>query len=85
VRAVAQLAGQVQPAGRRRLARDLGLRGAAGLARARREDDARDDRLGDATVVIQPVLERRRTAESTATASGCSGDPSSALELRLLR
>ena len=32
---------------------------AAGLAGARREHDARDDRLGDADVVVQPVLERR--------------------------
>ena len=38
---------------------DLGLRGAARLARARRQDDARDDRFGDADVVVQPVLERR--------------------------
>ena len=59
LRAVAQLAGQVQARRRRALARDLGLRGAARLARARRQDDARDDRLGDADVVIQPVLERR--------------------------
>ena len=43
----------------RALARHFGLRCAAGLARPRREDDARDDRLGDADVVIQPVLQRR--------------------------
>ncbi len=41
------------------LAHDLLLRGAARLARPRREDDARDDRLGDADVRVQPVLERR--------------------------
>src|ERR1700687_2808811 len=35
-----------------------GVGGAAGLAGARREDDARHDRRGDAAVVIQPVLER---------------------------
>ena len=57
--AVAQLAGQVQARRRRALARDLGLRRAARFARARREDDARDDRFGHADVVVQPVLERR--------------------------
>ena len=57
-RAVTELARQVEAAGRRRLARDFRLRGAAGLARARREDDAPDDRFGDRPVVIQPVLER---------------------------
>ena len=41
VGAVAQLAGQVEARRRRALARHLGLRGAAGLARPRREDDAR--------------------------------------------
>ena len=59
VGAVAQLAGQVETRRSRALARDLGLRGAARLARPRRENDAGDDRLGDADVVIQPVLERR--------------------------
>ena len=45
--AVAQLAGQIQAAGRGGLARDFRLRGAARFARARRQDDAGDDRLGD--------------------------------------
>ena len=58
-RAVAELARQREARRRRALARDLGLRRAAGLARARREDDARDDRLGHRLVVVQPVLERR--------------------------
>ena len=40
-RAVAELARQRQPRRRRALARDLGLRRAARLARARRQDDAR--------------------------------------------
>ena len=57
--AVAQLAGQVEARRRRALARHLGLRRAARFARPRREDDPRDDRLGDADVVVQPVLERR--------------------------
>ena len=52
------LPGRLRRRRRRALARDFGLRRAARLARARREDDARDDRLGDADVVIQPVLER---------------------------
>jgi hypothetical protein len=56
-RAVAEFAGKVQPARRRGLARDFGLRGAAGLARARRENDAADDRFSDRPVVIQPVFE----------------------------
>ena len=55
--AVAEFAWKVQPARRGGLARDFRLRGAAGLARARRENDARDDRLGERPVVIQPVLE----------------------------
>jgi hypothetical protein len=53
------LPGRVSRCRRRRLARDLLLGGAARLARAGREDDARDDRLGDADVGVQPVLERR--------------------------
>ena len=57
--AVAELAGERQPARGRALAHDLLLRGTARLARAGREDDARDDRLGDADVGVQPVLERR--------------------------
>src|SRR6185295_3535307 len=56
VRAVAQLAGQVETAGRRALARDFGLRRAAGFARARRENDPGDDAVRDAGVVVQPVL-----------------------------
>ena len=59
VRAVAQFAGKIQARGGCALARHFGLRRAARLARPRREDDARDDRLGDGDVVIQPVLERR--------------------------
>ena len=42
-----------------RLTRDLGLRRAARLARASREDDASDDRFRDRPVVIEPVLQRR--------------------------
>ena len=56
---------------------DLGLRRAAGLARARRQDDARDDRFGDADVVIQPVLERRaaRRRRPPTAPPGCSAGP----------
>ena len=63
-----------------RLARDLLLRRAARLARARREDDARDDRLGDRAVRVQPVLERRPDlrVDRRQSPRGCSGDPSSA-------
>src|SRR4030095_1320406 len=56
---LAQLAGKVQARRGRALARHLRLRRAARLARPRREDDAGDDRFGDADVVIQPVLEGR--------------------------
>src|SRR5581483_7872 len=59
VRAVAQLARQIHARRGRALARHLGLRGAARLARARREDDARDDRVRHARVRVQPVLQRR--------------------------
>src|SRR4029079_18539953 len=57
--AVAQLPRQRQPGRGRRLARHFLLRRAAGLARARGEDDARHDRLGDRDVGVEPVLERR--------------------------
>ena len=58
-RAVAELARQRQPRRRRALARHLGLRRAARLARPRRQDDAPDDGVGHRGVVIEPVLERR--------------------------
>src|SRR5207244_1155714 len=58
VRAVAEFAGKVEAARCGALARDLGLGRAARLARPRGQDDAGDDRLGDADVVIKPVLER---------------------------
>ena len=64
--AVGELAGQVDAAGRRALAHHLLLRGAAGLARPRGEDDAGDDRLGDRLVVVEPVLGAGRTMPSTA-------------------
>ena len=57
-RAVAQLPWQGQPVRRRGLPRDLLLRGAAGLAGARGQDDPRDDRFGHGDVRVQPVLER---------------------------
>ena len=57
--AVAELARQVEPVRRRALARHFLLRRAARLARAGRQDDARDDRFGHAQVVVQPVLDRR--------------------------
>ena len=41
-----------------RLPHDFLLRRAAGLTGASRKDHARDDRLGDADVGVQPVLER---------------------------
>ena len=53
------LPGRFEPMRRRALARDLLLRRAARLARARGQDDARDDAFGDADVLVQPVLERR--------------------------
>src|SRR3989454_4914108 len=59
VGAIAQFAGKIQARGGRALARHFGLRRAARLARPRREDDARDDRLRDGDVMVQPVLERR--------------------------
>ena len=55
--AVAELARERQPA-RPALPCDLLLRRAARLARPRGQDDPRDDRLGDADVRVQPVLER---------------------------
>src|SRR6185369_14709140 len=58
VRAVAEFSRQVQPGRRGALARDLGLSGPAGLARAGGEDDAGDDGFGEADVVVQPVFER---------------------------
>ena len=58
-RAVAQLAGQVEPVRGRRLPRHLLLRRPAGLAGPCGEHDAGDDRLGDRDVVVEPVLERR--------------------------
>ncbi len=58
MRTVTQLARQGEAIVRRRLAHHFLLRGAAGLAGARGEDDAGDDRLGEGDVVIQPVFER---------------------------
>jgi hypothetical protein len=45
---------------------DLLLRRAARLARARREDDARDDRLGDAMLWFSQCSSAGRTCPSTA-------------------
>ena len=56
-RAVAQLAGQVEAVRGGALARHRLLGGPARGAGPGREDDARDDRLRDADVVVQPVLE----------------------------
>ena len=53
------LPGQRDAARRRPFAHHLLLRRAAGLARARGENDARDDGFGNRLVVIEPVLERR--------------------------
>ena len=58
-RAVAELAGQREPSGRRGLSRHFLLRRAARFPRPCRQDHARDDRLGDAGVRVHPVLERR--------------------------
>ena len=55
--AVRELAREVDAARRGPFPHNLLLRGAARLARARREDDARHDRFGDGLVVVHPVLE----------------------------
>jgi hypothetical protein len=57
-RAVAQLAGEGEAVRRGGLSRDLLLRRPARLARTRRQDDPRDDRLGNRDIRIEPVLER---------------------------
>ena len=65
LRAVAELAGQRQARRRRALADDLGLRRAAGLARARRQNDARDDLLGHRRFEFSQCSSAGRTIEST--------------------
>ena len=65
-RAVAELAGQREARRRRALARDFGLRRAARFTRARRENDARDDRLGRASwCELSQCSSAGRTIEST--------------------
>ena len=57
--AVVELAGEVEPAADRRLAADLAGGGPAGLAGLGRLDHPRGDRVADALVLEQEVLERR--------------------------
>ncbi|EAU62171.1 conserved hypothetical protein, partial [Stigmatella aurantiaca DW4/3-1] len=57
--AVGELARQVQPVAHRRLAAHRLGGGAAGLARAGGQDDARHGRLADGLVVVEPLLQRR--------------------------
>src|SRR5690606_30238261 len=57
-RAVVELAREIQAVADGRLARDLLAGGAARLARTGGDDDAGDDGLRDALVVVEPLLER---------------------------
>ena len=68
-------------------AHDLGLRRAARLARARRQDDPRHDGLGHRPVVVQPVLERgpHHRVEARVDLGVVQPVLGLALELRLLQ